>query len=1086
MPTACAGAWLPGPCLALCAFARRSRACLRSPGFSSICRPCRRHPSLLKMRNSMRMKLLCRLVGAALLLNVQINAMAEMPGSVKAVHPHVGLLKEDVDRVRNSLALTAPDVFPAMQGRMRFSITPRRKALSDRLEQAIFGSIQTKKNGFFIRHVDGDSADGKKIRFQLGFQDAAIDTYAASRTFELEADKDVTIELSWDSVSVILTVNGTSYNLKWAASMPSPWSAKDQQYVFGGRTDEVIKDFKLWNAASQIVAQHDFLDLELQEPVQEYLRSVDADWTTLQGCAQVATPTRQNGSLCDLAFQGRGTITGAARRFALAYLLTARPHYMAAARRLADQMFLLKDNVTQGLHGQQLKLAVGGEWAMSSRVGAMGILYDWLYDTIDDRDIPTGAAFEGHNLGNYRTLLAQNIKDTIAANHVGSSDDLIGHICGQYATLSTSPLNCNGTMHWEENINPSIAPYYIAGHHQSAIAGTVQGLLAIAHDDASVLPLLKTMYGHFENGFMPARAFISVDGGSQAAFSYGLSDMPERVRLWGKGLEGTGSEPVLPGDWMAQLIYPYIYGLRHDYSFPARGDNFDLSLRDGSTGPMALAAIVDKQDPAVLAFYRQQIKVARRSVLGAPSRRNVDQALLGERLNFSFAGYPEGRIEDLPLSRHFRVAGLVLMRDSWDYANATLLDFKATSFVSENHQHLDQNSFSLNYKAPLLLDTGLYDEYGTKHWQNYYIRTIAHNSIVVFDKDEQFVFSNKVLSNDGGQWFNDRPTYPTLAQIQPGGSNALHGVTAFEEGGDYSYVEGNASRAYSQNKMDQESGFVRSILFLRENDRKPVVLVFDSVRTKNGLAATSLLHTAAKPAYAVGADTLGDGRYQVKFAPNTARVATIRNGGGMLNVQMLLPQNADVVQVGSEGAGGSDCAQVPGSASQAQNAKDCRFMVRELQSDGTSYKWRNYPYLPSQNQPGDVGAWRLEISPAAAPADGEAQYFLNVLDVADNDQGTGLASPVKAERLAASDAGTEAVLVQEHLMVLFNRASTPAGRYGWKAPSNYGALIATGLKRNTEYALSEAAVPGGYTFKLEEKVGGGLFSSKDGVLRKGR
>ncbi|AKU22063.1 hypothetical protein ACZ75_11910 [Massilia sp. NR 4-1] len=1034
------------------------------------------------------MKLLCRLVGAALLLNVQINAMAEMPGYVKAARPHVGLLKEDVDRVRNSLALTGPDVFPAMQGGMSFVITPRRKVLSDRAEQPIFGSIQTKKNGIFIRHIDGDSADGKKIRFQLGFQDAAIDTYAAMRSFELEADRDATIELSWDKTSVVLTVNGTSYNLKWAATMPLPWSAKDQLYTFGGRTGEVIKDFKLWNAAKQLVAQHDFLDLELQEPVQDYLSSVDANWTTLQSCAQTANPVRQNGSLCDLAFQGRGMITGAASRFALAYLLTARPHYMAAARRLADQMFLLKDNTTQGLNGQQLKLAVGGEWAMSSRVGAMGILYDWLYDKIDDRDIPTGDAFAGHNLGSYRTLLAQNIKATIAADHVGSSDDLIGHICGQYATLSTTSLNCNGTMHWDENIIPSIAPYYIAGHHQSAIAGTMQGLMAIAHDDPAALPLLKTMYGHFENGFLPARGYVSVDGGSQAAFSYGLSDMPERVRFWRKGLEGTGSEPVLDGDWTAQLIYPYIYGLRHDYSFPARGDNFELSLRDGTTGPMALTAIVDKQDPVVLAFYRQQIKVARRSVAGAPSRRSVDQALLGDRLNFSFADYPEGRIEDLPLSRHFRVAGLVLMRDSWDYPNATLLDFKSTSFISENHQHMDQNSFSLNYKAPLLLDTGRYDEYGTKHWHNYYVRTIAHNSIVVFDKDEQFVFGNQVMSNDGGQWYNGRPTYPTLAQARPGGSNALHGVTAFEEGGDYSYVEGNASRAYSQNKMDQDNGFVRSVLFLRESDRKPVVLVFDSVRTKKGLAATSLLHTAAKPAYAVGADTLGDGRYQVKFAPGAARVATIRNGGGMLNVQMLLPQNADVVQVGSEGTAGSDCTQLTGSATQTPNVKDCRFMVRELQSDNVTYQWRNYPPLPPSpgTQLGDVGAWRLEISPPAAPVPGEAQYFLNVLDVADNDQGAGPAAPVKAERLAAGDAGTEAVLVQDRLMVLFNRAATPASSYSWKASSRYGALIATGLKRNTEYALSEVAVTGGTTFQLEEKVGGGLFSSKDGVLRKGR
>ncbi|WP_256079984.1 heparinase II/III family protein [Massilia sp. YIM B04103] len=1031
----------------------------------------------------MRMKLLCRLVGAALLLNVQINAMAEMPGYVKAAHPHVGLLKEDVDRVRNSLALTGPEVFPAKQGRISFSMTPRRKVASDLADQPVLGGYQSQKSAFFLRHIDGDSADGKKIRFQLGFLDAALNgTYAAVRNFELEADKEATIELSWNNTVAALTINGTRYNLPWAANAPTQWSAKDQQYTFSGRAGEIIKNFKLWDAANQVVAQHDFLDLELQAPVLEYLRSVDSSWTTLQGCAQTANPVQQDGSICDLAFQGRGTITGAASRFALAYLLTERPHYMAAARRLADQMFLLKDNATPGANKQPLKLAVGGEWAMSSRVGAMGILYDWLYDKIDERDIPTGDAFAGHNLGSYRTLLAQNIKATIAADHVGSSDDLIGHICGQYATLSTGSLDCNGTMSWNESGNPSIAPYYIAGHHQSAVAGTVHGLLAIAHDDASALPLLKTMYGHFENGFVPARAFISVDGGSQAAFAYGLSEMPERVKLWRDGLEGTGSEPILGGDWMAQLIYPYIYGMRHDYSFPARGDNFDLSLRDGAASPMALAAIVDKQDPVALAFYRQQIKVARRSVVGAPWQRNNDQSLLAERLHSPFADYPEGRIESLPLSRHFRVAGLVLMRDSWDYPNATLLDFKSSSFISENHQHMDQNSFALNYKAPLLLDTGLYESYGSRHWSNYYTRTVAHNSVLVFDPEERFTSGSAEFSNDGGQWLHGRPAYPTIRQASPGGSNALHGVTAFEEGNYYSYAVGNASRAYSAGKMDQENGFVREVLFLRE--AKPVVLVFDRVLTKKNLPATSLLHTATRPVHGADTTSLLNGRYRVNFVPNAARVATVRNGGGMLNVQVLLPQNAEVVQVGSDGGTGPDCEQLPNRVEQAVDKKDCRFMVQQRVS-GNTYAWRNYPPQASGQKSAldDVGAWRLEISAPAAPAAGETQYFLNVLDVADADGGNGPVQRVEAARLTAADAGTEAVLLKGSLTVLFNRAATPAGSYSWKAASEQGgALIATGLKRNTRYALSSAKVGEDWVRKLAEDANGTLLSSDAGVI----
>ncbi|NVE00043.1 heparinase II/III family protein [Massilia sp. BJB1822] len=1034
------------------------------------------------------MKLICRLVGTALLLNVSTAALAQMPGNVKLQHPHVGVLQEDIDRLKNSLLPQAPVVFPATLGSLSFTFIPQRKAPSDFPLQSIFGIYQTSKSSFFFRHIDeGDSTNGKLVKMQFAMQEASYASYVAHTTFELPVGEESTIELSWngDSNAIALKVNGELKSLTRGEGAPQKWSMQHQFYAFNGRAGELMKNFKLVNENvnenKKTVAEYGFLDLELQQPFSDYLKGADASWNKLQACPLTADPVKQDGSICDSAYQGRGVITESAIRFALAYRLTGKPEYMAAARRFADQILLLKDTKIADGKKIPLKLAVGGEWAMSSRVAAMGILYDWLYQNIDDEKIPGGL-----NTGYYRTRLAEAIKATITTDHPGISDDLVGAICGQYAQLSSSPFNCVGTMNWEAPGNPSIASYYITGHHQSAVAGTMQGLLAIASEDSSVLPLLNTLYGHFEKGFLPARAFVSVDGASHAGFAYGYSEMPERARIWRKSLENTGADPILSGDWMDQLIYPYIYGLRHDYSYPVSGDAFDFSIRDRAVGTSALAAIVDKQDPIALAFYRHQVKRARR--VDKAGNISWDMNLILDRLRFPYAEYPETPVSDLPLSRHFRNAGFVLMRDSWDYPNATLLDFKSSSFISENHHHLDQNSFSLNYKAPLLLDTGLYEEYGSRHWQNYYTRTIAHNSIVVFDKDEKFIANGALLSNDGGQWFNGRPAYPTITEAKPGGSNALHGVTAYEEGGDYSYAEGNASRAYSAGKMKQDNGFVRSVLFLRESDRKPVVLVFDSVRTEKGLAASSLLHTAARPAHAVDTEALGDGRYRVKFAPNAARVATIRNGGGMLNVQMLLPQNADVVQVGSEGTAGSDCTQLMGSANLTPNVKDCRFMVRELQSDKVTYQWRNYPHLPpsQSTQLGDVGAWRLEISPAAAPAPGETQYFLNVLDVADNDRGTGPAAPVKAERLAAGDAGTEAVLVQDRLMVLFNRAATPASTYSWKASSSYGALIATGLKRNTEYALSEVAVTGGVSFKLEERVGGGLFSSKDGVLRKGR
>jgi len=44
----------------------------------------------------------------------------------------------------------------------------------------------------------------------------------------------------------------------------------------------------------------------------------------------------------------------------------------------------------------------------------------------------------------------------------------------------------------------------------------------------------------------------------------------------------------------------------------------------------------------------------------------------------------------------------------------------------------------LNYKGRLLIDSGQYDSYGSGHWKNYYTRSIAHNTMVAYDPDEEY------------------------------------------------------------------------------------------------------------------------------------------------------------------------------------------------------------------------------------------------------------------------------------------------------------------------------------------------------------
>lgn len=377
---------------------------------------------------------------------------------------------------------------------------------------------------------------------------------------------------------------------------------------------------------------------------------------------------------------------------------------------------------------------------------------------------------------------------------------------------------------------------------------------------------------------LPARDFISADGGHHTAFSYATSagELGDRLQMWKKALDTGRGEELFRADWLKSTAYPYIYGLCSDNRFPALGDHFDQRVDYPIMGSLLLNAVVAGQDPIAKAFYEEQVD---------GTRPRTDNAVLWDYLLYrnTVAASTE---KPRALSRAFPVSGLVLMRSSWDN-DAALLTFKSASFMSESHQHLDQNSYTLYYTAPLLLDTGLYDSYDSVHWNNYYRRTIAHNSIVVFDPEEQFKNGQTLLSNDGGQWFKaSMARYPTLAQIQPGGSNALTGLTHFEDGGDYSYAVGNASRAYSEHKLDQQDGFVRSIVYLRSAtaSKAPVFLVFDRVRTEKQLLATSLLHFAQKPTSAATSAVDGNegGRERLQFGTGQAllTVRQYRSGAG--------------------------------------------------------------------------------------------------------------------------------------------------------------------------------------------------------------
>ncbi|MFB9287720.1 heparinase II/III family protein [Pseudoduganella plicata] len=1019
------------------------------------------------------------------------SSLAQMPAAVRDEHPRVLATQADLDRIRQEAAI-GPLTLPAKKGKLVFTLNPKARGSNDLATADVFGQEAGTGDRFYMRYSN-QTAPAGTIAVQVVGVSGGSTAFLTYLFPTVGADNKIVFEYDSDRQYAAVGLNTNNPTpLTWKTAS---WSPAGQQFAFFGNQGDRITDLKLFDNDTE-VWRDDEVDLELHRSWRGFLTNATYTADVLAACT--ITTAVGNGKGCDRNAGGRSVIIEAAQRLTMAYRMTRREAFLAAARKHINYILQVtngQETVTTVKDGVTTTKTVptitkGGEWDTAARVGALGLYYDWLHDELGEDE---------------RKAIATAIRATIAAkNPISPNDDLVYSVCGFNQTVVTGSgsFDCQykPTLTVVDGYKRTIADTYISGHTQAANAGVAMGLLAIgtkADGNADVKPMLDTVYDHYAKGFWPARDFYGIDGGSHTLFAYAVSggnDTAERLTVWKRAMvalddPATGpTQQVLP-----LLIYPYIYGLRGDGTYPARSDYFATDA--GSPGEMAAAAVAAAGDPQAAYFY-QQYSIPNRNRLKPKER--MDPGMFWERMLYPSAGVTPLPLKDLPLSRYFRNAGNVLMRDTWDFADATLLEFKSSSFITVNHHHMDQNSYSLYYKAPLLLDSGMYDRYGSNHWHNYYIRSIAHNTITVFDPTETYSLGKtKELSVDGGQWPGpEREGNPELRDIQLGGKYALDGVTAFEEGGDYSYVAANASKAYVNAKLDSSAGFLRSTVYLRPRNtgEKPKVLVFDSVRPiKDDLEITSLLHSANKPTSTIAPTATEPGRYQFNFLNGVAEPLTIRNLDGMVTVQTVLPAQANVLISGGKGEG-AKCAQAtdPFFQKTRQDDTDCRFLVRK--KTATGYQWQNFAVIEKAdnipmdgdgvNPITDMGAWRVEISPKVKPAKGSTQYFLNVLHVADNDK-LERAANIEAATLLSAEDNTVAVALVDGRNFVFNGGPVPATTVKWKrGASSTAPTLVFGLVPDTRYALAQPGTDG--KFVLTQSTGGAYQSSANGVLELNR
>ncbi len=405
---------------------------------------------------------------------------------------------------------------------------------------------------------------------------------------------------------------------------------------------------------------------------------------------------------------------------------------------------------------------------------------------------------------------------------------------------------------------------------------------------------------------------------------------------------------------------------------------------------------------------------------------------------------------ELPRQRYFSGVGHLVMRDGWT-PQSTWIEFNCGPYFAK-HQHLDQNQFSIYHNGYLAIDSGAdYTDTESPHYLNYYRRTVAHNSLLVYDPSEKFFWSDNLVdaANDGGQRMDSARYWNTIRSPEDwnrtrdlwdlGTMRVVDYVPR-----EYHYALGDASNAYSRNKLRR---FTRELAYL---PRHGVLFVFDRVVSVNPCFRKAwLLHGVNQPAVDLN---LGPESGVHEF-PN-AKTFSFAEGSGELRVHSLLPKERIVARRGGAGnefyTPGDDHGGAWGTG---QNWPLEPAQGGPLPDDPRLRRmWKlfwgeDFDRILSSNRKNVVpGAWRIEVSPAQ-PA-GE-DLFLHVLEIGDK------GSTGKRRTELLDGVNFQGAAVERGPMVVFSTGEAPVSNGEVSLPDmGCDSLLITSLAPNSVYELN--------------------------------
>ena len=437
------------------------------------------------------------------------------------------------------------------------------------------------------------------------------------------------------------------------------------------------------------------------------------------------------------------------------------------------------------------------------------------------------------------------------------------------------------------------------------------------------------------------------------------------------------------------------------------------------------------------------------------------------------------------LTHYAEGTGTLIMRSGWPDGSAdadpspTHIRFQAGDHFTY-HQHWDQNSFSLYKYQELALDSGVYSGDGLSyHDRNYYVRTIAHNTLVVYNPAEDLSDARPdASSNDGGQR-SVAPATRSPETVEYFDQHSTQYDTGdmrhFEDTPRYTYALGDATKAYNNPTYNQAmegltgntakvTRFQREFVYLRpevgDTAQRDYLVLFDRVGVTaaafSGANTKLLFHTFDEPTINGSGVAISPG--ETLYAGSDQVTAT--HGGGKLFIQTLLPETVNLRKVGGRG----------------QKA----YWVSDANYDWHWEAGEPQPRPVSDFEDVPYGEWRVELEPADTAL---AHNFLTVLHPAAS---TVTVMPAATVVQGPGLSGVHIADPALNRVALFSAAADgapPVGAltYTYQPTTNTLNLLAD-LTPAARYRLAASLSGGALTVTWTPDAGGAYQVSSQGTL----